>query len=442
MVPADADLRIKLPVFEGPLDLLLFLIRKNELDIYDIPIATVTKQYIQVLRSMQQLDLEIAGEFFVMAASLMEIKSRMLLPRGQAAIGEGEDDDPLDPRWELVHQLLQYKKFKEAAAKLDELASFQRDMLARHVVEVVATENERPLKPVDRIELWNSFNLVLRRLSEKLVVGEIKGEEVTVSDKMEELLKLIETRKNFLFTELFEGKQVTVRLLVATFIAVLELTRLKKLRVRQAEAFADIYVDAVENTVNADGTLAEGQLNFAPEAPEQRLSAGVTPAASTVAPALADDDHTTPAAPEQPPLVLTSSGYATIPEVLSASAPVSAEPPSPEPTAEPAAEAVPAPGSADIATATALAALPEKVAAPDAAASEGSAPANLLPPPAPPPAAPAADGLDAPGADEISASSTAFTASEKASPDDERNDERFSSEKPLDTEPPRDTLTS
>ena len=426
MVPADADLRIKLPVFEGPLDLLLFLIRKNELDIYDIPIATVTKQYIQVLRSMQQLDLEIAGEFFVMAASLMEIKSRMLLPRGQAATGEGEDDDPLDPRWELVHQLLQYKKFKEAAAKLDELASFQRDMLARHVVEVVATENERPLKPVDRIELWNSFNLVLRRLSEKLVVGEIKGEEVTVSDKMEELLKLIETRKSFLFTELFEGKQVTVRLLVATFIAVLELTRLKKLRVRQAEAFADIYVDAVENTVNADGTLAEGQLNFAPEAPEQRLTAAVPPAASTVASALADDDHAS-AAPEQPPLVLTSSGYATIPEVRSASAPVSAEPPTPEPMAEPAAEATSAPGSSDIATATDLAALPDKVAAPDAPASEGSAPANLLPP---------AD--HATGVEEISAPSTTFTVSEKATPDDER----FSSEKPLDTEPPRDTLTS
>lgn len=266
-VVPDADLRIKLPVFEGPLDLLLFLIRKNELDIYDIPIAAVTRQYIAVLRSMQELDLEIAGEFFVMAASLMEIKSRMLLPRGQAAVGESEDDDPLDPRWELVHQLLQYKKFKEAAAKLDELAAFQRDMLARHVVEVAVTENERPLKPVDRIELWNAFNIVLRRLSEKLVVGEIKGEEVTVSDKMEELLRLIQTRPKFLFTDLFEGQPVTVRLLVATFIAVLELTRLKKLRVRQDEAYADIHIEAVENTVNADGTLAEGQLNFAPVEP-------------------------------------------------------------------------------------------------------------------------------------------------------------------------------
>jgi segregation and condensation protein A len=263
----DADLRIKLPVFEGPLDLLLFLIRKNELDIYDIPIATVTRQYIEVLRSMRDLDLDVAGEFFVMAASLMEIKSRMLLPRGQAAVDDSADEDPLDPRWELVHQLLQYKKFKEAAAKLDELAAFQRDLLPRQVLEVAVTESERPLKPVDRIELWNAFNLVLRRLAEKLVVGEIKGEEVTVSDKMEELLRLIQTRRAFLFTELFDGRPVTVRVLVATFIAVLELTRLRKLRVRQDEAYADIHVEAVDDPAELPGLLSPPAPEPVPAAP-------------------------------------------------------------------------------------------------------------------------------------------------------------------------------
>jgi segregation and condensation protein A len=263
----DADLRIKLPVFEGPLDLLLFLIRKNELDIYDIPIATVTRQYIEVLRSMRELDLDVAGEFFVMAASLMEIKSRMLLPRGQAAVDDSADEDPLDPRWELVHQLLQYKKFKEAAAKLDELAAFQRDLLPRQVLEVAVTESERPLKPVDRIELWNAFNLVLRRLAEKLVVGEIKGEEVTVSDKMEELLRLIQTRRAFLFTELFDGRPVTVRVLVATFIAVLELTRLRKLRVRQDEAYADIHVEAVDDPAELPGLLSPPAPEPVPAAP-------------------------------------------------------------------------------------------------------------------------------------------------------------------------------
>ncbi|MEO6569439.1 MAG: segregation/condensation protein A, partial [Opitutaceae bacterium] len=121
MVP-DSDYRIKLQVFEGPLDLLLFLIRKNELDIYDIPIESVTRQYVDALRAMQQLDLDLAGEFFVMAATLMEIKSRMLLPKGQHAIDPHAEEDEMDPRWELVHQLLQYKKFKEAAATLGELA--------------------------------------------------------------------------------------------------------------------------------------------------------------------------------------------------------------------------------------------------------------------------------------------------------------------------------
>src|SRR5476649_1869583 len=121
-VVAEADYRIKLPVFEGPLDLLLFLLRKNELDIYDIPIESVTRQYIEALRAMQQLDLDLAGEFFVMAAAPMEIKSRLLLPRGQAAVDPDSTEDEMDPRWELIHQLLQYKKFKEAAAKLGELA--------------------------------------------------------------------------------------------------------------------------------------------------------------------------------------------------------------------------------------------------------------------------------------------------------------------------------
>ncbi|MFT3782155.1 MAG: segregation/condensation protein A [Nibricoccus sp.] len=242
----DSDYRIKLPVFEGPLDLLLFLIRKNEIDIYDIPIVTVTQQYIDVIKSMQQLDLEIAGDFFVMAATLMEIKSRMLLPKGQHAIDpNAEDDDAMDPRWELVHQLLQYKKFKEAAGDLEKMATFQRDMLPRLVASTTLSEAERPLRSGDRIDLWNSFNIVLRRLAEKLVVGEIKDEQVTVADQMEMILSRLDTQKQFIFSTLFQGK-ITLRVLVATFIAVLELARLQKLRVTQNEAFTDIICIAVE----------------------------------------------------------------------------------------------------------------------------------------------------------------------------------------------------
>ncbi len=244
MVP-DSDYRIKLQVFEGPLDLLLFLIRKNELDIYDIPIESVTKQYIQALHAMQQLDLEVAGEFFVMAATLMEIKSRMLLPKGQHAIDPNAEDEEVDPRWELVHQLLQYKKFKEASAKLNELVTNRQDLMERFVSSMSAQESDRPLKSVDRIELWNAFNIVLRRLAEKLVVGEIQDEQVTVADRMEYLLERTKTEKSFVFSALFPGK-VTLRMLVATFLAVLELTRLRKLRVRQDEAFSDIVCSVVE----------------------------------------------------------------------------------------------------------------------------------------------------------------------------------------------------
>jgi segregation and condensation protein A len=249
-VVPDSDYRIKLQVFEGPLDLLLFLIRKNELDIYDIPIESVTRQYLEALRAMQQLDLELAGEFFVMAATLMEIKSRMLLPRGQAAIDPNAGEDDMDPRWELVHQLLEYKKFKEAAARLGEIALEKQNLLDRYVSTLAGDPLDRPLKHVDRIDLWNVFNIVLRRLAEKFVVGEIHDEHITVADQMEMLLTRLQTQHTFVFSQLFTEK-VSLRTFIATFLAVLELTRLKKLRLQQDEAFADIVCSAVEENTLA-----------------------------------------------------------------------------------------------------------------------------------------------------------------------------------------------
>lgn len=243
-VVAEADYRIKLPVFEGPLDLLLFLIRKNELDIYDIPIVSVTRQYLDVIYAMKDLQLEVAGDFFVMAATLMEIKSRMLLPKHQQAVDPNAEEEDLDPRWELVHQLLQYKKFKEASATLGEMARDAQDQLTRPG-SAFTPASERPLKHVDRIELWNSFNIVLRRLAEKLVVGEIHAEQVTVSDQMEYILRHIATHREFTFTSLFPQK-ISLRRIVATFLALLELARLRKLTLQQNESFSDINCAAVE----------------------------------------------------------------------------------------------------------------------------------------------------------------------------------------------------
>ena len=250
---AEAEYRIKLPVFEGPLDLLLFLIRKNELDIYDIPIDTVTRQYLAAIYAMKELRLEVAGEFFVMAATLMEIKSRLLLPRHQQAVDPNAAEDDLDPRWELIHQLLQYKKFKEAAGNLHDLASDAQNMLSRPA-SAFAPASERPLHHVDRIELWNSFNLILRRLAEKLVVGQIHAEQITVADQMEVILERIKTQRVFNFSSLL-GEKISLRRLVATFLALLELTRLAKLRLEQNAEFDDILCTAVDEVATLEITL-------------------------------------------------------------------------------------------------------------------------------------------------------------------------------------------
>ncbi len=234
------ELAIRLPVFEGPLDLLLFLIRKNEIDIYDIPIERVTRQYLDVLKSMEQLNLEIAGDFFVMAATLMYVKSRMLLPTNEQVKQAAEDEEEADPRWELVQQLLEYKKFKEAAYQLQDLVEQQQDLIPRIFRESNDQKEARPLKPTDKIEVWNSFNLVLRRLAEGMRSGEIHDEQVSVADRMEYILTTLETRDRFNFTELFEGKSYGINMLVSTFLAVLELTRLKKLIVEQDITYGDI----------------------------------------------------------------------------------------------------------------------------------------------------------------------------------------------------------
>jgi len=247
-VVAEIDPRIKLSVFEGPLDLLLFLIRKHEIDIYDIPIELVLDQYLDVLNSFQEVKLEIAGDFFVMAATLMEIKSRLLLPKHQRTASEDEDDENLDPRWELVHQLLEYKKFKEAADKLEELADHAALRLTRDYNAVGKAEGPvRPLKPEDKISVWNSYNIVLRRLSEKLILGEIQDDALTVVDQMEMLIDKMQAEPSFEFSALFPGK-CSLKVLVVTFVAILELVRLKRLTITQNQSFSDFLVARVDSS--------------------------------------------------------------------------------------------------------------------------------------------------------------------------------------------------
>ena len=246
LLPSN-DFAIRLPAFEGPLDLLLYLIRRNEIDIYDIPIEHVTTQYIEVLDSMDNLDLEAAGEFFVMAATLMYIKSRMLLPQKDQGTNQDSEEDEVDPRWELVQQLLEYKKFKEASSAIEELILNSNDLIARIGPKEALEAVERPLKPVERVDLWNTFNQVLRRLAERITTGEINAEQVTVADRMEFILRRFNDKPDFLFSELFEST-TTVTTIVATFLAVLELTRLGEILIEQERAFSDIRCQRGTNT--------------------------------------------------------------------------------------------------------------------------------------------------------------------------------------------------
>jgi len=237
------DHPIRIPVFEGPLDLLLFLIRKNELDIHDVPIEEVTRQYLEVLHAMEKMDLDVAGDFFVMAATLMYIKSRLLLPKHEqdAQPADGEDDEHLDPRWGLVQQLLEYQKIKDAAGGLQELIVRAQNLIPREYRQSDEDRLHRPLDPTDRIELWNTFNLLLRRLSEKMVHGEIHRDHITVADRMEYVLQRCATEEHFTFTSLLSENPSLV-LIVATFLAILELTRLRQIDLAQTADFSDIAI--------------------------------------------------------------------------------------------------------------------------------------------------------------------------------------------------------
>lgn len=255
-VIAATDHPVKLPVFEGPLDLLLYLIRRDELDIYDIPIAQVTEQYLTVLRKMEKLNLEVAGDFFVMAATLMHLKSRVLIPRDRLSRRQDEEnenaDDP-DPRWELVQQLLDYKRFKEAAQELDKRAFDAAHRLARDVQQPPrAPEDLPPLKSLSGMELWDQFNTVLRRLQEKLQVGHIEADRVTVADEMSRLVTYGRSLGWFAFEDYFEEEKVSFMRIVAAFLACLELSRTGILQLRQDSLESGLMILVEEESAEAE----------------------------------------------------------------------------------------------------------------------------------------------------------------------------------------------
>ena len=236
---APNEYKVELDIFEGPLDLLLYLIQKNEVDIYDIPIETITTQYMEYLHVMRMLDLNIAGEFIVMAATLMMIKSRMLLPEDERPEVEEEEEDP---RWDLVRQLVEYKKFKDAAAELLEKEIFQENVFALGAPEIIEdpTEAGLVLEDVSLFDLIHAFNEVLKRAKPE-EIGVIVAETFTVADKIDEILKTVRTRKKITFSSLFRA-DASRNEIICTFLALLELIRLNQVQARQDEQFGEIII--------------------------------------------------------------------------------------------------------------------------------------------------------------------------------------------------------
>ena len=236
-----AEYKVQFEVFEGPLDLLLYLIKKEEVDIYQVNLTKLATQFIEYIELMRQFDLEIAGEFLVMASTLMYIKSRELLPVDQQVAVEGEEEGE-DPRWELIRQLVEYKKFKDAATRLQTLEARQENVFPRLPGKLEFESTAPPPKPdVSIFDLLNAVNTVLRRFEKRDDAREIFEDKWTVSEKIEKLMQLISERPVLKFSELFEG--VTSRSeVVVTFLALLELMRLKQLAAVQREPFGEIEI--------------------------------------------------------------------------------------------------------------------------------------------------------------------------------------------------------
>jgi segregation and condensation protein A len=247
---SEQSYRVHLEDFDGPLDLLLYLIRKEELSIYDIPIARITEQYLDYMRLMDELDIGVAGEFLVMAATLIHIKSKMLLPRDPTQSGDPEDLE--DPRQELVDRLLEHQRYKAAAEML-----YQRGEMEREAFPRVPAEEERVNDEVNAtvFDLLTAFREIVLR-AQALVEIEIARDEVTLAQKLAEVRGLVEAHDGISVRVLFERAK-SRRELVITLLAVLELVKLSIIRITQEEAFGEIYarrreVSAYDQTLGDD----------------------------------------------------------------------------------------------------------------------------------------------------------------------------------------------
>ena len=276
------DYPIKLENFEGPLDLLLHLIRKNEVDIYDIPILPITKQYLDYLDVMEELDLDVAGDFLVMAATLIHIKARMLVPRLEhETADEGDTDDPRDV---LVRRLIEHEKYKAAAELLHERETVRSAQWGRpdeRITDISGEPFERELE-VDLFGLLQAFEAVIKRARERPGVP-VPGEEVSIETRTRQLMERLSETEACGFEDLFDEAYGRGDL-ITTFLALLEMLRLKLVRVFQSGAFGPIRVYRRERLQDAPTSISDDEHEAAASSTEPSGSAPDRPSAQSPKP--------------------------------------------------------------------------------------------------------------------------------------------------------------
>ena len=232
------DYRVQLDIYNGPLDLLLYLIRKEEVDIYDIPIAKITDQYLEYVNLLKEMDPNLASEFLVLAATLMEIKSRMLLPKTSE---DDEEQDTIDPRSELVRQLLEYKRFKDAAGWLAEAANAQSEKFPRVPVLPQVNADEIDLEDLQIWDLVEAFSKLMEATLGGTLLHEIEQDETPIALHQEDIIDQLKREGPMPFSRIFEGRKKKLEM-IGLFLALLELIRQGIVRIEQDKPFSEIYL--------------------------------------------------------------------------------------------------------------------------------------------------------------------------------------------------------
>ena len=240
------DYRVKLEVYNGPMDLLLYLIRRDEIDIYDLPVAKITSQYMDYMNLMEELDVDLAGEFLVMAATLMELKSLMVIPRDEVEGEEGEDD-PTDPRMELIHQLLEYKRFKDAAGMLEDAAEERAGRFHRPLVDLervkkeLKSEQELDMESVQVWDLMDAFTRLMKATLANNKTHNVIHDDTPIDIYETMILSKAQKANPLKFEAVFERASNREEM-VGMFLAILELMRHRLIKIEQEKAFGDIYI--------------------------------------------------------------------------------------------------------------------------------------------------------------------------------------------------------